>query len=95
MARATGIGSHPGTDVREVLKGVRELLGDGHLPYLPELPARGPGADMVGRGAALLVEMPVDLQPSGWRFVDRPGRDAERAAASRIAASAPPRRRLP
>ena len=23
--------------------------------------------------------MPVDLQPSGWRFVDRPGRDMERA----------------
>ncbi|GAB3435142.1 methionine synthase [Phycicoccus ginsengisoli] len=81
MARATGIGSLPGTDVREALKGVRELLADGHLPYLPELPARGPGADMVGRGAALLVELPVDLQPSGWRFVDRPGRDAERAAA--------------
>lgn len=81
MARATGIGSLPGTDVREALKGVREVLGDGHLPYLPELPARGPGADMVGRGAALLVELPVDLQPSGWRFVDRPGRDAERAAA--------------
>ncbi|WP_457252375.1 methionine synthase [Pedococcus sp. P5_B7] len=80
MARATGIGSLPGTDVSEALRGVREILGDGHLPYLPELPARGPGADMVGRTAALLVDLHVDLQPGGWRFVDRPGRDSSRAA---------------
>jgi methionine synthase II (cobalamin-independent) len=60
---------------------VRDLLADTGIPYLPELPARGPGADMIGRTAALLVEMPVDLQPSGWRFVDRPGRDQHRAEA--------------
>ena len=86
VARATGIGSLPGTDIREALKGVREVLAPDegpatHLPYLPELPARGPGADMVGRAAGLLVELPVDLQPAGWRLVDRPGRDAERTAA--------------
>ncbi|SDP22114.1 Cobalamin-independent synthase, Catalytic domain [Pedococcus dokdonensis] len=80
MARATGIGSLPGTDVGEALRGVREILGDGHLPYLPELPARGPGADMIGRAAGLLVDLPVDLQPGGWRFVDRPGRDSARTA---------------
>ena len=79
MTLATGIGSWPGTSVREALRQVRETL-DGHLPYLPELPARGPGADMVGRTAGLLVEMPVDLQPVGWRLVDRPGRDAIRTA---------------
>ena len=27
--------------------------------YLPELPNRGPGADIIGRTAALLVDMPV------------------------------------
>ncbi len=84
---ATGIGSWPGTDVREALRVVRgELAGASHegvagLPYLPELPARGPGADMVGRAAHLLVDLPVDLQPQGWRLVDRPGRDHERAGA--------------
>jgi hypothetical protein len=56
-------------------------LGDPpHVPYLPELPGRGPGADLLGRGAALLVDLPVDLQPSGWRLVDHPGRDLSRAA---------------
>lgn len=81
VARATGIGSLPGTDIREALKGVRDVLADGHLPYLPELPARGPGADMIGRAAGLLVDLHVDLQPAGWRFVDRPGRDAHRTGA--------------
>lgn len=87
MTRATGIGSWPGTDVREAIVTVRDLLlgteGDGTfgLPYLPELPARGPGADLIGRGAGLLVDLPVDLQPAGWRFVDRPGHDASRTAA--------------
>jgi methionine synthase II (cobalamin-independent) len=77
---ASGIGSWPGTSVRDAVRQVREIL-DGHVPYLPELPARGPGADMVGRTAGLLVELPVDLQPIGWRLVDRPGRDASRTAA--------------
>ncbi|MGN6300868.1 MAG: methionine synthase [Angustibacter sp.] len=78
-AGATGIGSWPGTDVAEALAVVRGELE--HLPHLPELPARGPGADLVGRAAARLVELPVDLQPSGWRLVDRPGRDLARAQA--------------
>ncbi len=58
---------------------VRDLLGENHLPHLPELPARGPGADMVGRSAALLVDLPTELTPSGWRIADRPGRDRSRA----------------
>ncbi len=78
---ASGIGSWPGTHPLDAARTVLGELGGGvHLPFLPELPARGPGADLVGRGTALLVDLPVDLQPSGWRFVDRPGRDAERAA---------------
>lgn len=83
MTGVTGAGSWPGTDVGEALRTIRDLLGalEGDvsgLPYLPELPARGPGADIIGRAAGLLVEMPVDLQPAGWRLVDRPGRDAAR-----------------
>lgn len=75
----TGLGSWPGTDPLQACREVfTELVGTG-LPHLPELPARGPGADLIGRGCTLLVDLPVDLQPSGWRFVDRPGRDASRA----------------
>lgn len=58
---------------------IRELLADGDLPFLAELPARGPGADLIGRTAALLPDLAVDLQPSGWRFAGGAGRDARRA----------------
>jgi methionine synthase II (cobalamin-independent) len=75
---ATGIGSWPGTDAREALAVIRDLLPD--LPHLPELPERGPGAELIGRGATLLVGLPVELQPHGWRLVDHAGRDARRAA---------------
>jgi methionine synthase II (cobalamin-independent) len=76
VASATGVGSHPGHDPAETL---RVVLGElPELPYLPELPARGPGADLAGRTAGLLVDLAVDLQPSGWRFADRPGRDMRR-----------------
>ncbi|NBF00105.1 methionine synthase [Nonomuraea sp. KC401] len=77
MGQATGIGSHPGEDHLEAIRVVfGEVPG---LPYLPELPARGVGADMVGRTAGLLVDLPVEVQPSGWRLSDRPGRDHQRA----------------
>ena len=73
---ATGVGSYPGEDPSEAL---RTVLGElPQLPHLPELPARGPGADMVGRTATLLVDLAVELQPSGWRFADRPGLDLRR-----------------
>ncbi|MGL5816253.1 MAG: methionine synthase [Phycicoccus sp.] len=84
LVHATGVGSWAGRSSREAVRTVRDLLLDGEglgIPYLPETPARGPGADIVGRGAGLLVDLPVDLQPSGWRLVDRAGRDAARTAA--------------
>lgn len=74
---ATGVGSMPGTDPRAAAAVVAGELAD--LPHLPELPARGPGADMVGRAAALLVDLHADVQPSGWRLVDRAGGDERRA----------------
>ena len=78
-AAATGIGSWPGTDILDTMRVMFGELGDPPaFPYLPELPARGPGADTIGRGAGLLIDMPVDLQPSGWRLVDHPGRDQSR-----------------
>ncbi|MGQ7297437.1 hypothetical protein [Quadrisphaera sp. KR29] len=83
--RATATGAWPGEDPLEAARAVLGELGGDHLPFAPELPARGPGADPTGRTAALLVDMPVDLQPVGWRLVDHPGRDAQRAASFRTA----------
>jgi methionine synthase II (cobalamin-independent) len=70
---ATGVGSLPGTDIVEAVKTVLgELPG---FPHLPELPDRGPGAELVGRGAGLLVELPVELYAGRWRVTARGGRD--------------------
>lgn len=70
----------PGGDAREAAKTVTGSFGDGQgVPYLAELPARGPGADMIGRTIGLLVEMYGHVEPSGWRISDRPGRDTRRA----------------
>ncbi|MER5596047.1 methionine synthase [Streptomyces sp. NPDC002265] len=74
---ATGIGSMPGGDAREAAKTVAGSFED--FPFLTELPARGPGADMVGRTAGMLVELYARVEPSGWRLGDRPGRDTRRA----------------
>ena len=78
-AAATGIGSLPYGDVDEACRVVVGELPE--LPHLPELPGRGPGADMIGRGVALLVDLHADLQPAGWRLVDRQGGDEARADA--------------
>ncbi|QGV78366.1 methionine synthase [Streptomyces ficellus] len=74
---ATGVGSMPGGDAREAARTVTGTFED--FPHLAELPARGPGADMIGRTIGLLVEMYAHVEPSGWRVSDRPGRDTRRA----------------
>ncbi|MEU4686380.1 methionine synthase [Streptomyces xinghaiensis] len=76
-AAATGVGSMPGGDAREAAKTVTGSLEA--FPHLPELPARGPGADMLGRTIGLLAELYAHVEPSGWRLTDRPGRDTRRA----------------
>jgi methionine synthase II (cobalamin-independent) len=74
---ATGIGSMPGTDPVDSAALIAGELPD--LPHLVELPDRGAGADMIGRTAAMLIDMPVEVVPSGWRLTARPGRDLRRA----------------
>ena len=66
----------PGTDALEAARTVIGELPD--LPHLPELPERGAGADMIGRTAALLVDLAVELVPSGYRVTARPGGDHRR-----------------
>ncbi|WP_243792564.1 methionine synthase [Saccharopolyspora gloriosae] len=73
----TALGSMPGTDP---LEAARIVLGElpGLMPF-PELPARGVGADMLGRTAGLLVDLAVEVVPSGYRVAGKPGRDHRRA----------------
>lgn len=77
VGAATGVGSLPGTDPREAAATVVGELPE--LPHLPELPERGVGADMIGRAAAVLVDLAVEVVPTGYRTTARPGRDHRRA----------------
>jgi hypothetical protein len=67
----------PGGDAREAARTVTGSFEE--FPFLAELPARGPGADMIGRTAGMLVELYARVEPSGWRLGDHPGRDTRRA----------------
>lgn len=65
----TGVGSMPGTDAREATAIVVGELGS--FPHVVELPARGPGADPVGRTSSLLAgvdrSFEVETTVKGWR----------------------------
>lgn len=77
MSLATGVGSMPGDDLAEAM---RIVLGEvGALPFVPELPARGAPAGMIGRAVGMLESMPADLQPAGWRLAPGTGVDQRRA----------------
>jgi methionine synthase II (cobalamin-independent) len=72
FAAATGIGSWPGTAARQAAEVV---VGELHtLTHLVELPARGVGADLIGRAGALLVGIGIDTVPRGYRVA--PGRSS-------------------
>lgn len=66
----TGIGSVPGTDVTDWPTRISDQLPD--LPHVPELPERGPGADMIGRTLGLLSRVSPDFQAAttvtGWEL---------------------------
>ena len=81
-AEATGVGSMPGASAIEAARIVA-----GELPgflHVVELPARGPGADMIGRTGGLLAAvstgMSMETTPDGWRFATGIGRQMRRAA---------------
>jgi hypothetical protein len=67
----------PGTDQAEAMRVIAGELPD--FPHLPELPDRGPGADLTGRTVGLLIDIPADVTPRGWRLAERAGRDLARA----------------
>jgi len=78
FATGTGIGSWPGTSARQAAEVVVGELGGG-LAHLVELPARGVGADLIGRAGALLVDIAIDTAPRGYRLSARPSTVTRRA----------------
>jgi methionine synthase II (cobalamin-independent) len=76
--RVTGLGSLPGTDFGAAVRFAFDRTPD--LPYLPELPARGPSAQLVGRGLGLLAGLGADLVVGQWRLGSA-GLDQRRARA--------------
>ncbi|MDM3974794.1 methionine synthase [Mycobacterium marseillense] len=78
FAGPSGVGSWPGIAAREAAAVVVGELA-GALPHLVELPARGVGADLLGRAGALLVDVGIDTVPRGYRLAARPGAVTRRA----------------
>jgi methionine synthase II (cobalamin-independent) len=78
FAKASGVGSWPGTAPRQAAEVVVGELADA-LAHIVELPARGVGADMLGRAGALLIDVAIDTVPRGYRIAARPGAVTRRA----------------
>lgn len=68
----------PGESFSESLRIVLDSTPE--LVAIPELPARGVQAAMIGRGVGMLAELGADLQPAGWRLTGSgSGADQRRA----------------
>lgn len=80
MVAFTGLGSLPGTDLAAAARMTFDKVPD--LPYLPELPARGPWAATIGRGLGLPSGLPAERAAGEWRLSDAPGGDQRRARAT-------------
>jgi methionine synthase II (cobalamin-independent) len=80
MVAYTGLGSLPGTDIAGAVRMTFDKVEN--FPYLPELPARGPWAGLIGRGLGLPSGLPAELLAREWRLTDAPGSDQRRARAT-------------
>lgn len=79
MTGFTGLGSLPGTDAGAA---IRLALSDASLPWLPELPARGPWAGLLGRALGVLEGLSAEFVAGEWRLAAAPGVDQRRARAT-------------
>lgn len=64
MVGFSGLGSLPGTDLGAAVRMTFDKVPG--LPYLPELPARGPWAGLIGRGLGALAGLGSDLVAGEW-----------------------------
>lgn len=80
-AVATSVGSFPGTSALETARIVTGELRD--FVHVAELPARGPGADMIGRTGGMLTavasNLALETTPQGWRFAPGLGKQMRQA----------------
>ena len=79
MVSFSGVGSLPGADFGAAARLTFDKVA---LPYLPELPSRGPWAQMIGRGLGLPSGLPAELAAGEWRLAGMPGVDQRRARAT-------------
>ncbi|AIN83169.1 MULTISPECIES: uroporphyrinogen decarboxylase/cobalamine-independent methonine synthase family protein [Corynebacterium] len=78
MTSFVGLGPMPGIDPRAAAEIIIGECLDGHVA-LPLLPARGLGADLIGRTAVLMADLNVDRGARSWKIADRVGRLQSRA----------------
>lgn len=78
MTGFSGLGAMPGTDMAVAADVVGGESTDGEV-LIPLLPARGLGADAVGRTGVVLQDVVFDRGPRSWRIADRPSRVTWRA----------------
>lgn len=79
MVYVTGLGSLPGVDYAGAVGSTFESV---QVPYVPELPGRGPHTSMLARGVASLSGLDAELTTTGWRMSASPGPDLRRARAT-------------
>lgn len=77
--RTSALGSLPGTDLGA---GVRLALEATSIPWLPEFPALGPWAGMVGRALGILDGLGAERDAGEWKLAAVPGIDQRRARAA-------------
>lgn len=88
MTAVSSTGAWPGSDPLEAQQTVLGDLADlpdgvTGLPWTVRLAERGVYGTAAAQALGLLVELPAELGPHGWRLADRPGTDATRLAAAR------------
>lgn len=76
MTGSTGLGSLPGVDAGAA---IRLALLDADLAWLPELPARGPWGEMIGRATGLLSGLAIEFLAGEWKLASASGIDQRRA----------------
>lgn len=86
MTAVTGAGAWPGSEPLEALTMVVGDLTDtpagvDGLPFAAVLVDRGPRSDLVARSLAMLVDLPAELGPHGWKLADHVSGDLTRARA--------------